>query len=171
MDSFIPKGGIIDRLRSLGPNKSPRVTRDDGSHGNKRGRDGKQENDPVDQIDIEHTQETSIPDEKSQEQTGEKTAQISLKLIRDAMIAQATKTESPPEADPDYKKALSAYATYTSITAPPPELQQTDEQGRKTKFGKLIDLIDDGQDHVTIIRGQSYDDLITTLWDQRFSTK
>lgn len=168
MDSFIPKGGRIDTVRSARPSKSPRVTREDGSHGNKR---GQKDHDPVDQIDIDptHLEENSQNHEAGSSERP-KTSTISLKMIRDAMIAQATKTVPSLEADPDYKRALSAYGTYSSITAPPPELQNTDEQGHKTKFGKLSDLIDHGMDHVAVNRGQSYDDLIVTLWNQEFTT-
>lgn len=172
MDSFIPKGGIVDRLRTTRPNKSPRVTRDDGSHGNKGGQGSDDENEPQDKIDIDlnHLDEKT---ENVDEVNGErpKKSIISLKIIRNAMIAQATKTQSPPDADPDYHKALSAYGSYSSITAPPPELEKIDEQGQKTKFGKINDLIDHGMDQINIERGQPYDEVILALWDQTFETK
>lgn len=170
MDSFIPKGGVIDRLRSARLSKSPRVTRDNGSHGNKGKRDRKKE--PEDKIDIDSSHLEEKPDQNTSESVDKlKISSISLKIIRDAMIAQATKTQSPPDADPDYRKALSAYGTYSSITAPPSELEKTDKQGKKTKFGKINDLIDHGMDQVAVERGQSYDDLIIQLWNQEFPTK
>lgn len=168
MDSFISKGGRVDTVRTTQPNKSPRVTRDDGSHGNKSNPEHPEHDTPVDQIDIHVDDEAAA---KEPVENDAQTSSVSLVMIRDAMIVQARQNKTPPEdADPEFKKALSAYKTYLSQTTMVPELQTTDEQGRKTKFGMLSDLVDHGLDRVNIQRGQSYDDLIISLWNQTFST-
>lgn len=168
MDSFIGKDSRVDSVRTVRPNKSPRVTREDGSHGNKEEYHPDHE-EPKDQVDIHAGEEIdNTGDHTSNPKT---TAHISLKTIRDAMVAQARQSSLPEEADPAYRKALSAYKSYLSQTTLVPELQETDERGRKTQFGKLNDLIRHGVDQVSIERGQSYDDLVTDLWDQTFVTK
>lgn len=166
MDSFISKGGRIDTVRSTQPSKSPRVTRDDGSRGNKQ-EYHQQQDDPVDELDIHVSDQ-----EKAQEADGQKEGEfstISLKTIREAMITQARQQDRLSEADPIYNKALLAYQAYLSHTEMVAELPEIDTQGEKTQFGKLNDLIKQDFDIVNIKSGQSYDELITDLWNQIFS--
>lgn len=156
----------IDTLRTQ-PNKSLKVTRDNGSHGNKRGQQQSEPREPEDQIDI-----TISADEVEIESTGEalaedkKTSKVSLKTVYEAMMVQSR--EEVGDADPSYRKALNAYGSQASTAS---KSKLVDEDGHKTVLGKLQDLIDKGFDVVEVDLGQPYERLIGTLWSQECDTR
>ncbi len=173
MDSFVPKNNRVDTVRSLKPNKSPRVTREEGSRGNKRESSNQHGHDIEDQIDIKT--DLDIQDEEIVDPTIEVSkneAIFSLKKLRDALLKNQIKAHIPEDANPDFKKAFQAYQTYLS-QADYIVSQSSGNEGKnyQSKLDKIDDLIEKGYDEISVISQAPYEDIIDHLWDQEFLDK